>query len=255
MATKQATRRLEDRIKHAIAELEALVAPAHPRDPSGRTVIAELVRRAELPSTIDGYPRSSGSEHVSGGNGADIDYSDPTGGAMLARSMDVCERCKGTGEFVRQDLSVAKCRRCDGAGKRWVDPIRDAVADITAGVGEVSRLCRRIDTTRARVVGVQAKEQGRQSSLQGNCLACGKAVSGVGEDRLKHGLDNACYLAWGSYKLKNPLEDGDPGAQFQRFLVWRRQRLEDQAKADREMDEVERLRSRGMLPARSRSSV
>jgi hypothetical protein len=212
-------------------------------------VIADLIRRSEMPSAIDGYPRSSGSEHVSGGNGSDIDYSDPTGGATLARSLDVCDRCTGSGDWERRDGSKAKCRRCGGTGKRWGDPIRDAVADITSMVGDVSRTCKRIDTTRARVVGVQSTGAGRQSSLQGNCLACGAHVTGVGEDRLKNGLDNKCYLAWGSYKLRNPLEDGDPGAQFHRFLGWRRDRLEELARA--EVDEVTRLQSRGMLPSRS----
>jgi hypothetical protein len=55
-------------------------------------------------------------------------------------------------------------------------------------------------------------------------------------------MDNACYLSWGSWKIKN--ETSDPGQDFHRFTVWRRQRLADKERQELEAADHERKAKR-----------
>lgn len=67
---------------------------------------------------------------------------------------------------------------------------------------------------------------GRQSSLQGDCLACDQAVSGVGDDRIKAGYCPTCYRAW----LRFRLEEMDAGRSGDHEVF--RKRRAAKAKAD-----------------------
>lgn len=237
--TRAQTERIEKRIKDAIGVLEALVAPHSPR--STVSVIADLLRRAEQVSTIDGMPRGGGGERVSGGGAGD-----PTFGAVAAREADQCGACVG-GQFKLEDGRTVPCRQCGGSGRRWPDPVNDGVEEILLRLGHVARGCREIDRKRKAILNTR---EGRESSLAGSCVVCDRTVTGASDaERLKRGMDNACYLAWGAFKMRHG-ETDDPGSDFMRFTLERRKFLKD--RAEREMVDVERLQAAGNLPTPSR---
>ena len=208
--------RMELRVRDAISALEALLAPSPVR---GRgTVLADLIARGEMSSEIDGYPRGTSGERTSGGEGGD-----PTASAFLARGADVCGKCKN-GAYTLQDGRVVTCRFCGGSGRRWADPVGDAIVAVRGLILAVSHQTRSIDKHRVMVLKV-APPPGRQSSLQGTCIVCERWVPGTPQDRLKRGMDNACYLAWGTWKVKHG-ESGDPGHDFHQFTRERRAKLE-----------------------------
>jgi len=224
---------MEHRVRDVLATMESLLAPAPTR---GRgSVIADLVKRAEEPSVIDGYPRGGGGERVSGSGDAD-----PTMATVAARQADVCGRCID-GLILRRDGSTYTCPQCGGSGRRWADPVADAIAEIERLLIAAARQARDIDRQRAKINATTPKV-GRTSSLQGNCVVCGVMVTGAAEDRLKRGMDNACYLAWGSWKIKN--ETDDPGADFHRFTIWRQDKLAEKERAEHEAAEHERRAGR-----------
>ena len=68
-------------------------------------------------------------------------------------------------------------------------------------------------------------------------------MTGTAEDRLKRGMDNACYLAWGSWKMRHG-ESDDPGADFFAFTIWRRDYLEARERAEQAAAEAERRTKR-----------
>ena len=212
--------RLERRIRDAIVTLESLLAPADTRGKG--TAIAELLRRAEMPSIVDGYPVGSGAERTSGGV-----TGNPTLQAVMAREDDVCNKCLG-GSIKLKNGSVVTCRVCNGSGRRWADPVGDAVLEIEARLLSISHDARLIERHR-KLIAASAQVKGRQSSLQGECSACGDATTGLGEDRLRAGLDNKCYLSMTSWKLRNPDTQSDPGAHYRKFIAWRRDSLAEKA--------------------------
>ena len=213
--------RMEKRVREAIVTLESLLGPSQVR---GRgTVLAELIKRAEMPHGVDGYPTGSGSERTSGGG-----TGDPTSQAVMARQQDVCTKCE-SGMVVLPDKRRVKCRRCGGTGKRWADPVGDAVMEIEARILHVYTSTRSIDRHR-QLINSSGVLRGRASSLQGECAACHDMVTGIGEDRLRAGFDNKCYLSFTAWKVRNPDTDGDPGGQYRKFITWRQQSLAERAK-------------------------
>lgn len=203
---------LEKGVAHSVDILTFLLAPSPQR---GRgSLLTDLLYRAQMPFDIDGYPAGGGNEKTSGGS-----TSDPTFGTVAARLNDVCNKCEGRGV-----VDSRSCSNCGGSGRRWADPIADAVEELKHHLKELMKLTSYIDKIQMRVMTTSVPTPGRQSSLQGNCIVCGGAVTGAGEDRLRRGMDNRCYLSWGSWKIKNP-DNSDPGAQFHRFTVWRRENL------------------------------
>ena len=97
----------------------------------------------------------------------------------------------------------------------------DAVLEIEARLLSISHDARLIERHR-KLIAASAQVKGRQSSLQGECSACGDATTGLGEDRLRAGLDNKCYLSMTSWKLRNPDTQSDPGAHYRKLIAWRR---------------------------------
>ena len=222
---KRDTSKLEGRIKEAIATLESLLAPAQVR---GRgTAISELLMRAEMSSDIDGYSTGGGIERTSGGS-----VGNPTASTVLAREGDVCPACK-QGQITLKDGKQVTCRRCNGSGRRWADPVADAVNEIEYRLSILVRSAKAIDRHRS-LIASSAKPSGREQSLQGECMACRDMVTGIGEDRLRAGLDNKCYLSMTSWKLRNPDTQSDPGGHYRKFIKWRQDGL-----AERERKEAE----------------
>ena len=217
---KQAAK-LEKEITGAVMALESLLSASKFK---GRgTVIADLLYRAEMPSIIDGYPKGGESDKTSGGA-----TNDPTLNAVMNRELDVCIRCDG-GKVKLKNESIVTCRVCDGSGRRWADPIADAVDQIMQDLQTVLKMVRLIDTKKNMILR-SSKTLGRESSLQGSCDVCSAVVSGVGADRLRRGLDSKCYLSWNSYKTKHP--NPDPGLQYLQFKQWRRNNLTKASTAD-----------------------
>ena len=226
---------LEKRIKVAIATLEGLLAPAQVR---GRgSVLNDLCKRVEMPAEIDGFPRGGDGQHTSGGS-----VSDPTQSAAMARMHTACTNCRG-GSITLEGGRVVRCRACGGSGKIDADPVTDAVDEIARRLSYVFTATRNIERRR-NMIDRAAKPRGRVSTLQGSCEACNTVVTGVGEDRLRSGFDNKCYVSWTSYKLKH--ESSDPGGQYRAFIAWRKQSLD--SRASKEMGEIDRLQNAGNLP-------
>jgi len=210
--SKSFIQRYEDRAREGIDALEALLKPA---EVHGRgTLLADLLYRAELTSRPDGYSRGGSGEKVGGGGEA----TDSTLSTALARMEDVCTRCVG-GQYSLSDGRRVPCRACRGTGRRWADPIGDAVGEILERLSEIARAARIIDMRRSTVLGAAESARGRVSSLQGNCVVCGQPVTGVGQDQLHRGLDVSCYLKWDRWKLTHA-SSGDPGADRRRFARW-----------------------------------
>lgn len=217
---KRDNSKLEGRIRDAIITLESLLSPAQVR---GRgSAINELLMRAEMSSDIDGYPRGGGVEHTSGGS-----VGNPTASTVLAREGDVCPACK-QGQVTLKDGKQVICRRCNGSGRRWADPVADAVTEIEYRLSLIVRSTKAIDRHRS-LIATAAKPAGREASLQGECIACGDMVTGVGEDRLRAGLDNKCYLSLTGWRLRNPDTQSDPGGHYRKFIKWRQEGLAEKA--------------------------
>ena len=238
MKKSERATKTEEAIRDAIATLSSLLNASPIR---GRgTVIADLLYRAEMPSVIDGYPTGGGQEQVT-----HSDVSDPTLGTVLARENDVCGKCVG-GTVMLKDGRRVTCKVCQGTGRRWADPIAHAVEVIVEEITVVIASAKVIDRRSVQVL-TSSKTTGRESSLQGACEVCGDFVSGVGEDRMRSGMDNKCYMSWLGWRQKHP--EPDPGAQRHRFVIWRRNALKD--RADQEMDELEATRGAGLLPPKA----
>ena len=230
---------VEDKARDVIAILESLLAPSSMRPT--KTVLADLLIRASEPSTIDGYPKGQAAEKTSGGESGDSVL-----GAVMARSRDICDQCAGSGHFKKQSGQVVHCKFCEGSGRRWADPIAVWVEELVEHLETLWREAKVVDARRVKVVGVHRQALVRKSSLQGECLVCLKPSTGVGSDRLRRGLCNACSLSFSSWSLKNPGQD------ITKFTMWRRARLAE--KAQQEMDAIDRERELRNLP-RPRTAV
>ena len=160
--------------------------------------------------------------------------------ATLQRIQDVCGRCEN-GQWRGRT-----CKFCGGSGRRWADPIGDAVRDLVKDLHALERYANSIAGKTTIVMGAADRWRGRQSALQGTCQvpACGRVVAGVGEDRLKGGMCNRCYLHYTSWKLVNA-PSGDPGADRQVFFGYMAKWLEAKAQKEREKaDERPKARAR-----------
>jgi hypothetical protein len=72
------------------------------------------------------------------------------------------------------------------------DAIRDVFNTLSAMADTATRMSRKV----AFVKHVATKAEGRISSLQGECQACQRSVSGAESDRLRAGYCDACRKAW-----------------------------------------------------------
>ena len=94
-------------------------------------------------------------------------------------------------------------------GRRWADPVGDAVAELLHQVSEIRRACRVVDRWGYAVLGVEQKAAGF------DCLTsaqpCEKEVSRDWQrPPARNRFCRSCFLKWGSWKLKH--QSGDPAA-------------------------------------------
>lgn len=153
--------------------------------------------------------------------------------AVLNRAQDVCGRCD-EGQWHGR-----ACKYCGGSGRRWADPIGEAVADLARELEALARCANLIAGKTTLVMGAADRWRGRQSALQGTCgvTACGRVVTGVGEDRIKGGYCPRCYLHFCSWKLINR-PSGDPAADRAAFVVYMATWIANKAERDRARREV-----------------
>lgn len=217
MPSRSRTRALEDHARAALITLEHLLAPSEIK---GRgTRLADLLYRAEITNLPDGMRSVIPEAATSGGHVTDV-----TATAALARLSDVCGQCDG-GSRTLADGRVVACKTCGGTGRRFRDPMGEAVRDLVDNLGVLCRAAEIVER-RQGLIFVSARERvGRESSLQGVCCvpACARVVSGSPSDRLKRGYCPRCYLRFCSWRITHRTED-DRGA-FASFMA---QRLSEQ---------------------------
>lgn len=131
------------------------------------TVLADLIRRAREPAR-DAYTDNTGV----GGN----DISRPTEAVAI--------------------------RDAGGDGDdhdTWQEPadhVRQAIQEIFGLLDLAHQAIQPMQRRRRYVYAIASTAAGRQSSLQGDCRACGRDVAGTPTDRLKSGYCPACHQAW-----------------------------------------------------------
>ncbi len=226
---------MERKARESREVLDRLLAPSPVR---GRgSVLADMIYRSSQPSAPDGYGGGALGEYVSGGGTGNATQS-----AAFSLLDDVCPRCTG-GVVRRPDGQPVTCKTCSGSGRRWADPIADAVEDLLTRLVELSGHAAVIDRRRAVVMSAGERRRGRESALQGTCDCCTASVSGVGEDRLRRGYCTRCYKAWLTWRAANESK-GDPGEDRLHFVTARREQIRAQA----ETAELDRLVARKELP-------
>lgn len=144
----------------------------------------ELIR---LASDVQG-PLSSRSP----GSGPDV--ARPTELAAITHVAVRCPRCSLAGAEYLYDRAAGRCPQCqtpvppEDLVAVWLSDLFQRTADLRYQVAGIERL---LDLIEHRGDG----RTGRQSSVQGSCLACHRDVAGVGEDRLRSGLCPACRMS------------------------------------------------------------
>lgn len=211
-------------------------------------MLGDLLARAAYSTKPDGFPTGSYAStpplSMPAGSGGlrthpydplpphhEHGYIDDTSVEQAAtdRMNDICDECSGTGHDPRS-VEMPPCRRCDGTGRRWADPIGQGVRDIISAVVEMRKLGAMIDRKRQMVL--HAADQAKDRPLgagAGPCHCCNDFVTGVGEDRLKSLLCPPCYMHWGSWRLDHPAS-GDPKRDMQAYEDHRRAELAAQKK-------------------------
>ncbi len=242
---------LEHRTKEAVITLEHLLAPSAGK--GTRSILAEMLRRAEQPFGVDGYKTRVGVD-PSGVGGGSGDLTSVEGAANF-RMEDVCQRC------VNGVFNGRTCKICGGSGKRWADPIGDAVHELVTQLGVIFRASVAVSSKTEAVMGSAARVAGRQNTLSfcgvPSCERSRIGLSGVGNDRLRNGWCPRCSLHFNSWRLLH--RTSDPGADRVAFIAYMERWFAEQVikakeRAERESREIDRLRHKGELPrARTRT--
>ena len=236
------------------------------------SILSALMRMGDEDSTPDGFPRATGfrSEQTSGG-----DTSDPVMRTVLAREADFCPTCTfcatcttpvrekehdskdhdfaPVSPELRGRLAIpptateegraVPCPTCDGSGRRYADPVDAEVDDILRRLRSIMREVRVLERKRRNL---EARVKPLREETLNTCSVCGDGTA----ERLKSLMDNKCFLAWGSWKLKNPT-CGDPHTDRQRFATERRAFLAKKRQEELDADaQVAELQSRKVLPKR-----
>jgi hypothetical protein len=84
--------------------------------------------------------------------------------------------------------------------RKTIDPIGKTADEIIALVDTATTALRKIERRYSVIIHAHDARIGRESSLQGQCSACGKDVTGCGEDRIKAGYGPCCWMAWSRYR-------------------------------------------------------
>lgn len=141
--------------------------------------VADLLARGEEASSIDGYPANSGGQ------------SDIHGGRLSRPTEDAVAR-KAGGKFdYTTEMAVD-----DDSWRVQPDPLAEAIAMFSSGIGEVHGLSKIVHRKAQVVLKAADGLRGRVSSLAGVCARCGDDIAGTPNDRMRAGYDAKCYQAW-----------------------------------------------------------
>jgi hypothetical protein len=160
---------------------------------------------------------------------------------VIDRLEDICHRCE------RDPEMMPKCETCGGTGRRWADPIRDAVADLLEQLTTIAGASRRISKRYYQVYGTERKARQRQDDTQGNCDACGRVITGEESDRSKSGFCSgiapSCWEKWRTYRRNHAHHD--PVMLRRMFIAARRAELEAEKIPHDEVGRERELRKMG----------
>jgi hypothetical protein len=119
--------------------------------------------------------------------------SDDTTSTERAALFGLAEATDWSPEHARGKIAVD---RFDDPRRYQADPVGVIVAEILTQFFTAVNALERLDKKLGEVTKAKEDAYGRQSSLQGNCLCCTRAVSGSSKDRLRGGLCRACDTAY-----------------------------------------------------------
>lgn len=197
--------------------------------------VEDLLRRNQETNEVDGYATNTA----------------PGSGSRGSR-MIIVKNELGDDESVSIDSSTeaAAFRRVEGVHQ--TDPLGEAIDRVFAILENVAKDLREADRKRQVVLLAADGRRGRESSLQGNCTisACGRSVSGIGQDRLKRGYCPRCYFHWTKWKELDSQASDDPGADRRRFEVWRAEQLS----SDWRVEAIDELQAKAELPPQRHAS-
>jgi hypothetical protein len=228
----------ERKIKVTILVLQSLVAPSP--IPRRGTLLADLVYRAEHTNEPDGYPNTSLSaapqlthptsqpelrSHPGDAKGRkhEAGYKDDTSTESDADALmnDVCDECGGAGVLPRITIATDgteikttdRCRECRGTGRKWIDPLGDAVDEIMTSVFEMVGHAVIIGKRSAVVIHAGAELRGVPGIRI--CNGCHNDVE-RGE-RWTKGFCQACATAWYEWHKEPENLSSDENADRARF--------------------------------------
>lgn len=147
----------------------------------------ELDRLRTIGAGMDGYGRGG---RQRGGPGT---TSDPTSALLVSLAGG-----KVPGDVVKGETVEAP------TPDTWRVPNDGIGVLLEKLVGESNQMvgcARRIAGLKRLIENRGDERYGRQSSLQGDCLACDKPVTGTKEDRIRSGYCPTCYRAWVRFRL------------------------------------------------------
>lgn len=109
--------------------------------------------------------------------------------------------------------SVERAADAQGFGRPIADPVLKLLTAVFHELDEVVRHAARMESKR-KLIHRASRTTGRPSSLQGECMCCGRAVAGSHSDRLRSGYCEPCYRAWldAGKPGSDPQEAGNPRA-------------------------------------------
>lgn len=201
-------RREVDRLVDVVGDMHTVL------DELTRSVLADLVRRAEQAPAPDGYPTSSR------GAPGTVGTSDPTGTLVV--------------------------RRDEATGRR--DVVGDTLAEIVANLHEARGLLLAVDRKRKAVVNAGALIKDNPTSVTWACDCCGRAVTGRGNDRLKSGYGPCCYQPWRAWKAAEIAAGREPShVRFERHHA-EQHRPDTGGIGGYEVEDIDDLQSAGVLP-------
>jgi hypothetical protein len=237
---------LEKKVRMSIKVLEALLVTSEV--PRRGTVLADMIYRAEQPSAPDGMPRSSmaaapallkpASDPALRTHPDDPlrrkrehGYQDDSSVESAVEDLmnDVCERCEGRGNVVcrvvddqsgvdRAEPTYLTCGQCDGTGRRWADPVGEAVEDLCTRLYELSGHAVVINKRRQVVIGAAGNTRGKPADEY--CEGCHRPRGDIGTDPFRRGLCSSCAQAWYEWR-KDVNRTDDESSDRMRFCAQR----------------------------------
>jgi hypothetical protein len=150
---------------------------------------------------------------VGGSSSRSSDVARPTELSAIAALYTRCPRCSSADHEHLVDREAGGCADCG-----WVVPIEDLVAvwlaDLFRATAEMREISRKVDRLDHLIDHRADGRVGRQSSLQGPCVACGRVVAGTEQDRLRSSLCDPCRKRW--KRWASDREDGSVSS----YLAW-----------------------------------